>query len=192
MKLNNVGFVLRRAVAKRGWVGTLTAVPKELVVRFSRRSHEAKQFNPIHPFDAEFGTDTSGLITAEELLDSGRKKNIHNTGYYATSPSLFLQAFARLEIDFARFTFVDLGAGKGRILLLASNHPFRRVIGVELVPELQAVAQKNIALYQPGSRQCKDVDCVLSDVRDFEFPPDPLVIFLWPSVCWASVRSGYE
>lgn len=179
MKWNHLGFVLRRAIAKRGVVGTLTAAPKEAVARLSGRFRPAREFNPVHPFDAEFGTDTSGLITAEELLDSRRKKNIHNTGYYATSPSQFRQAIARLEIDFARFTFVDLGAGKGRVLMMAANFPFRRVLGVELIPGLQAIARQNIARYKPAARQCQDVDCVLSDVCDFVFPIEPLVIFLW-------------
>ena len=145
----------------------------------SRGSRPAKQFTPIHPFDADFGTDTSGLIAAEELLDGKRRKSIHNTGFYATAPSMFRQAFARLEIDFKRFTFIDLGAGKGRIMLLASNLPFQRVLGVELIPELQAIATRNIAKYQPAARQCQDVKCILGDVCDFAFPPGPLVIFMW-------------
>jgi hypothetical protein len=133
----------------------------------------------VHPFDAEHGTDTSGLIFAEDLLDSRRRKNIHNTGFYATAPSMFQQAFARMDIDFEKFTFVDLGAGKGRIMLLASNFPFQRVLGVEFVPELHAAATRNISVYQPAARRCRDVQCILSDVRDFVFPPVPLVIFMW-------------
>ena len=164
-----MGFVLHRAIAKRGVMGTLTAAPGRILGRLSRPSGLAKQCDPIHPFDAEFGTDTGGLIAAEELLDSNRRKNIHNTGFYATAPSIFEQAFARLQLDFERFTFVDLGAGKGRIMLLASDYPFRRVLGVELIPELQAIATRNIARYRPASRQCDDVECILSDVCDFVF-----------------------
>jgi hypothetical protein len=179
LKLSHVGFVLQRAVAKRGVMGTLTAAPGKIVARLSRGSKPAKQFNPVHPFDAEFGTDTSGLIAAEELVDSKRRKNIHNTGFYATAPSIFNQAFARLQIDFERFTFVDLGAGKGRIMLLASNFPFQQVLGVEFIPELQAIATRNISVYQPPTRRCQDVQCILSDVQDFVFPAVPLVIFMW-------------
>jgi predicted RNA methylase len=179
VKLSHVGFVLQRAVAKRGVMGTLTAAPAKIMGRLSRGAKPAKQFNPVHPFDAEFGTDTSGLIVAEELMDSRRRKNIHNTGFYATAPSIFQQAFARLEIDFERFTFVDLGAGKGRIMLLASNFPFQQVLGVEFIPELQAIATRNISVYQPPTRRCQDVQCILSDVQEFVFPPVPLVIFMW-------------
>jgi predicted RNA methylase len=179
VKLSHVGFVLQRAVAKRGVMGTLTAAPGKIMGRLSRGSKPARQYNPVHPFDAEFGTDTSGLIAAEELVDSRRRKNIHNTGFYATAPSIFQQAFARLEIDFERFTFVDLGAGKGRIMLLASNFPFQQVLGVEFIPELQAIATRNISVYQPPTRRCRDVQCILSDVQDFVFPSAPLVIFMW-------------
>ena len=179
MRLGHMGFKLRRAVANRGVVGTLTAAPSKIMGRLSRGSKPEKQFDPVHPFDAEHGTDTSGLIFAEDLLDSRRRKNIHNTGFYATAPSMFQQAFARMDIDFEKFTFIDLGAGKGRIMLLASNYPFQQVLGVEFVPELHAAATRNISVYQPAARQCQDVRCILSDVRDFVFPPVPLVIFMW-------------
>jgi SAM-dependent methyltransferase len=179
MKLSHVGFKLKRAIVKRGVMGVLTAAPAKIMGRLAQRSHNGKQIDPVHPFDVEHGTDTSGLIMPEELADSRRRKCIHNTGFYATAPSLFEQAFSRLDIDFERFTFIDLGAGKGRTLMLASNFPFQRVIGVEFVPELQAIAQRNISLYQPAVRRCRDVECILSDVCDFVFPPVPLVIFMW-------------
>jgi predicted RNA methylase len=183
MKLSQVGFALRRAVAKRGIVGTLIAAPGKFINLLTRRSNArsgpTRQHNPIHPFDEEFGTDTSGFIGAEELPDSQGRKSIHNSGFYATSPSIFYQAFARLPIDFKGFTFIDLGAGKGRIVLLASNFPFRRVLGVEFVPELQAIATQNIARYRPPARQCDDVECILGDACDFVFPSGPLVIFMW-------------
>jgi len=157
----------------------LQAAPGKLAGRFSRRAQAPRQHNPLHPFDAAHGTDTSGLIAAEELMDSRRRRNIHNTGFYATAPSLFSQAAARLPIDHSRFTFIDLGAGKGRVMLLASQLPFKRVLGVEFVPELAAIANRNASLYQSPARQCADVSCLLGDVRDFVFPPVPLVIFLW-------------
>ena len=98
MKLSHVGFKLRRAVQKRGVIGTLTVAPSKIMGRLSRGSKPAKQFNPVHPFDAEHGTDTSGLIAAEDLQDSRNRKNIHNTGFYATAPSMLHQAFARMDI----------------------------------------------------------------------------------------------
>jgi hypothetical protein len=138
-----------------------------------------KQAFLLHPFDAEFGTDTGGLIFAEELRDGGGRKSVYNTAYYGTPPSLFQQALARLEVEFEGFTFVDLGAGKGRAILLASNFPFRQVIGIEYARELATVASQNISRYHPASRRCQDVRCILGDACDFAFPPGPLVIFMW-------------
>jgi hypothetical protein len=34
--------------------------------------------------------------------------------------------------------FVDLGSGKGRVILEAAQYPFHHVIGVEIAPELTA------------------------------------------------------
>ena len=87
-----------------------------------------KQAFLLQPFDAEFGTDTGRLDSRGRPPRRARQKNIYNTAYYATPPSLFQQALARLEVDFERFTFVDLGAGKGRMILLASNFPFRQMM----------------------------------------------------------------
>ncbi len=179
MIFDHLAFKLRRAISKHGVVGAFAAVPAKIKEGYARANGPSRHVSEIHPFDAEFGTDTSGMIWAEKLRDRNRKPNIHNTGYYASAPSLFEQAMAKLDVDLKRFTFVDLGAGKGRVLLLASNYPFQQVIGVEFVPELQEIANRNISLYQPASRQCHKVECVLSDVRDFVFPSEPLVIFMW-------------
>ena len=51
------------------------------------------------------------------------------------------------------FTFVDLGSGKGRTLLMASDYPFRRIIGVELLPSLHQIAQENLRQYKSESAE---------------------------------------
>jgi hypothetical protein len=144
-----------------------------------RKSEPAKQVTLPHPFDAEFGTDTGGVVHAEALRNGSGTKSIYNTAYYGTPPSMFLQGLARLEIDHRQFAFIDLGAGKGRVVLLASNFPFRQVIGVEFAEDLAAVANRNISLYSPDIRRCEDVRCIAGDASEFVFPPGPLVIFMW-------------
>ena len=52
-----------------------------------------------------------------------------------TRPRRFRNSSRRSEIVGSRadgFTFIDLGSGKGRVLLLAAQRSFRRVIGVEV------------------------------------------------------------
>jgi tRNA1(Val) A37 N6-methylase TrmN6 len=49
---------------------------------------------------------------------------------------------ALLPINLDDYTIVDIGSGKGKLLLLASNYPFRRIIGVEYAPLLHEIAKK--------------------------------------------------
>jgi tRNA G46 methylase TrmB len=45
---------------------------------------------------------------------------------------------SRLNISFEDFTFFDFGSGKGRALHLASEFPFKNIIGVEFSSKLHA------------------------------------------------------
>jgi Histone methylation protein DOT1 len=178
VRIGDIPFALRHSVASRGVMRSVEVVRRKAVNRLFRTSTPAEQPFP-HPFDAKYGTDTGGMVNAQELRDSRGKKSIYNIAYYGTPPSMFLQALARLKINFADFTFIDLGAGKGRVLLLASDFPFRQVIGVEFSEHLASVANRNISLYHPSSRHCEDLRCIPGDASEFSFPPGPLVIFMW-------------
>jgi predicted RNA methylase len=57
---------------------------------------------------------------------------------YAVLPSL-LQQLTRDDV------FIDLGCGKGRVVMfLAARRTIRRVIGVEIVPDLAQIAKTNL------------------------------------------------
>ena len=71
------------------------------------------------------------------------------------------------------FTFIDLGSGKGRTLLMASSFPFRRIIGMELLEELNAIASQNIARYHSDEQRCFAIESHAGDARYFEFPAEP-------------------
>jgi SAM-dependent methyltransferase len=79
---------------------------------------------------------------------------------------------------------VDIGSGKGRALLLAAERPFRRIIGIELLPELHQIASGNA---ERVSRQAIELNC--GDAAQFSFPSEPLVIFLFNPLPEAGVRS---
>ena len=68
----------------------------------------------------------------------------HAVHYEATSFGKFSRAMEILAPRYEGFTFVDLGSGKGRVLLLAALRPFRRVIGVEISASLHTRAQANV------------------------------------------------
>ena len=83
------------------------------------------------------------------------------------------------KIELRKFTFIDIGSGKGRALLMAADYPFRRILGIELLPELHRVAKENLAKYKSDSQQCFAIECVLGDAGEFAFPPEPTVLYLF-------------
>ena len=132
----------------------------------------------VHPFDMEYGTDTSGLISGEELV-SGRWNDLWNTAYYGISPSGFDQMLQPLDLEWERFTFVDMGSGKGRALLLASRFPFKRIVGVEIAPELSKRAEANIERFSAPWQRCREIEVRTGDAAEFAYPAGPLVLFLY-------------
>src|ERR1700733_6367017 len=112
---------------------------------------EYRSYRAVHPFDERFGVDTSGLVYE---LPSGHPHDLYNNGYFAVAPSVFhsiMQTLRdRLALNYRRFSFVDVGSGKGRALLLAMDYPFREILGVELSPELDRIARANVARYTGG------------------------------------------
>ncbi len=74
--------------------------------------------------------------------------------------------------------FLDLGSGKGRIVLQAARYPFRRVIGVELSASLGRIAAANVAARRDELR-CADVKLVTADATRYAIPDDVTVVYLY-------------
>jgi len=136
-----------------------------------------------HPFDLEFGVRTSGLVAGRHLA-SGRQHDRYITAYYAVAPSVFrgiivrwrrCRAFAPIDA----YTFVDLGAGMGRAMLLASAYPFRSIVGVELHPNLARIGRRNLALWRAAGRSRVSLCMHCRDAADFPLPSGPCVAFLF-------------
>ena len=144
----------------------------------------------LHPFDQKYGTDTGGYLGPEDLV-KGRANDALNNGYSAVAPSVFHEACRRwretlpaLSGRIEAYSFVDVGAGKGRVLLLASELPFRKVIGVELCEELARIAQKNISRWNRVSRPKARIRVVQGDAAKFQWPRTPLLVYLYnPFAC---------
>ncbi len=139
---------------------------------------------PIHPFDIAHHVDTSGLVPAAHLI-TGHPNDEYVTAYYGVAPSILRSLIDRWmnetnppsSID--RYTFVDIGAGKGRAMLIASQAPFREVIGVELNPNLTAVAQQNIHHWIRSEPHLAPIRLRQGDATTFTFPPGPCLIFMF-------------
>jgi SAM-dependent methyltransferase len=74
--------------------------------------------------------------------------------------------------------FLDLGSGKGRVVLQAARYPFRRVIGVELSPQLTEVAARNLTMVRSRVR-AGHVELVTADAVDYEVPDDVTVVYIY-------------
>lgn len=104
----------------------------------------------------------------------------HATHYEPVPVEAFEQLLAAVpEAHVRAAAFVDVGCGMGRAILLASEHPFRQVIGIELGPALHAIACENLAVARGLSPRCRDVRIRRGDARRFRFPKGDLVVFMF-------------
>jgi SAM-dependent methyltransferase len=108
--------------------------------------------------------------------------------YEPTEPALFREMMASLPIAFDQFTFIDIGSGKGRTLLMASEYPFRKIVGVELIAELHRAAVENIRAYKSSTQRCSRIDAVCADACEFPIPGGPLVLYLFNPLPEAGMR----
>lgn len=144
---------------------------------------------PVHPFDAAHGVETSGLIPAGSLA-TGHPNDQHVTAYYGVAPSIL-----RTLVDLwqatnpphptTKYTFIDFGAGKGRAMLVASQLPFRQVIGIELNPALADIAQSNLDHWleshaaDPTAPTLTPTHLLEQDALTYDFPRTPCIAFLF-------------
>jgi SAM-dependent methyltransferase len=126
----------------------------------------------VEAFDAPFGTDT-----AAPFFGRDRKPATHF--YVATTASLIYEILNSLGLQPDTFAFVDMGSGKGRALLVASEFAFAKIVGIELSPHLHHIAEENIKRYSPASQQCTTFQLHCMNVVDYVYGPEPLVLFLF-------------
>lgn len=136
-----------------------------------------------HPFDLEFGMRTSGLVAGRHL-GSGQRNDRHITAYFAVAPSVFHNILVRwrrlnAQAPLDAYTFIDLGAGMGRAMLLAAEYPFRSVLGVEMHPTLARIARHNLALWRASGRTLAPTKMHCCDAVEFPLPAGPCVAFLF-------------
>jgi SAM-dependent methyltransferase len=133
--------------------------------------------------DAEYDWDHRVDTTSAAVDWRDRLLGAFHSPYQPTEADLFHEMLdallERSQIDFHDFVFIDLGSGKGRTLLMASDYPFRRIVGVELLPALHQTSQENIRKYRCASQQCFALESICADATNFQFPPDPIVLYLF-------------
>ena len=167
----------RENYRRRGLRGALRAFGREMAefIRDSTPERRRGRYGDVE-WDCETGANTtSANVNWRDRLVAV----LVGPGYQPCDPELFRETLDLLKSDFRSFTFVDIGSGKGRALLMAAEYPFRRVVGVELLPQLHAIAEQNIRGFDHGRQQAEDVVSLCMDAAEFEFPIEPLVVFLF-------------
>lgn len=163
----------------------MPSAPKRKHVLPIHSQKNAPKAPPLHPFDRVHGTSTGGLIPRSGLL-TGHASDTHITAYYAVAPSILNALIdfwlgTRPALPIEHYTLLDVGAGKGRAMLVAAQHPFGQVVGLELNPALAATTRANIALFETS--EAADLLAPLSllegDALEVPLPPGPLVTFLF-------------
>ncbi len=162
------------------WLTPLVGLYRELRFRFrealaSRTQWRKHKRRVDREFDTAHGVDTGGVVPLHAMGVATATARLA-VDYIASDPEEFERAMAALAVDARRFTFVDIGCGKGRVLIMAARQQWSRLIGVEFSSSLCAVARSNLARAVHPSRA---VEVVCQDALEFELPHQPLVLFLY-------------
>jgi hypothetical protein len=132
----------------------------------------------VSEIDLKLGIDTH-RIEATALMKIDGENLMHGHGYQPVGVAAFRRSISALNADLCRYSFVDYGSGKGRALLLATEFPFRRIVGVEYARELHDVALENVERARTTLPGADRLECVWADATRYEPPTDPLVCFLY-------------
>lgn len=130
-----------------------------------------------HPFDRVFGTDTSGEAPPDRL-DVDRSQVDQMQSYIGAQPSIVRRALARLP-DAKDYAFVDIGCGKGRPLLVASELPYASVTGVELSGTLVRIAEKNAATVGRRFPDRTAIRVIQGNAVEYRASHDRVVLFYY-------------
>jgi SAM-dependent methyltransferase len=130
-----------------------------------------------HPFDLLHGIDTSGTSPAMDNAPNAAMAALMCL-YAGSQPSIVRAGLAALpEPD--HYAFVDIGCGKGRPLVVASEFPFRKLIGVEISSRLADVARANAAVIARRYPSRTAIEVQIGDATRVLPPTDNVVYFMY-------------
>lgn len=132
-----------------------------------------------HPFDVTHGIDASGFVPTSDCATEAVPAALINP-YGGSQPSIVRRVLASLP-EPQRYAFVDIGCGKGRPLVVASEFPYQRVVGVELSSRLAETARSNAAAIAARFPDRTPIEIQVADATTVSPPADRVVYFLYNS-----------
>jgi len=137
---------------------------------------------PLHRFGGDrkverlFFVPTAGKVPLS-LVKVPHQLRRTGHDYRPTPWHVFQWAMQAIPESVERFAFVDYGAGRGRVLLMASGYPFEKVIGAEIAEELHRDCLLNIAQFPRSLMKCRDVECEHLSALRLDVPEQETVFY---------------
>jgi hypothetical protein len=128
-------------------------------------------------FDLRYGIDTR--VVPNYFRDTPENERSPEYSYQPTQIGLVNRILRDVPISYKDYILVDFGSGKGRVLLLASDFPFKKIIGVESSPTLNEIACRNIQLYKSNSKQCSNLESICINVINFKIPDEKAIFYFY-------------
>lgn len=129
-------------------------------------------------FDKKWSVDTRAMASDPEEISSP----LHSSAepYEATTPRQFKRIMKRVQQHIVLpETFIDIGCGKGRTLMLAAQYGFKRIIGVEFDAALAEIAAANIKSFKKSFPKCGEINVVCEDAGTYTFPDENSLIYFF-------------
>ena len=158
-----------KSVRRKGVIATLRAAKLFVNIRASEWGD--------HGFDLKNQTETAGIIETANLQVTSVHKN-RGVRYQPTRARPFRRLMSILHIPQDQ-VFVDIGSGKGRVLLMALDFGFKKIVGVEYAPELCEVARKNLNVWRRQHEYLAPVEIHCCDASEYDFKEGETVIYLF-------------
>jgi SAM-dependent methyltransferase len=168
---------LRYAWRRHGPFGLVWLAAYNVVYHIRGLVHRVYRQSLTDEFDQKYGTDTGGTrnIASLDVVDSPAA--LYAVRYEPSCARLVRDQLNKLNVDEAQFTFIDFGSGKGRVLLIAAERPFREVIGIEFSRELHEIASRNIGRLPRHLTRGSRVRSINGDAAAVELPTGHLVCY---------------
>ena len=131
-------------------------------------------------YDWTHGIRTTKIEPLSTLQLTRPEHLIHANSYSASQPEDIRSVFKNLGVDFRKYSFVDYGCGKGRVMAEAVRYPFKSVIGIDFAKELCEACKSNLEKVR-ATHRCGDVQVLNADATEFDLPREPCVVYIYNS-----------
>lgn len=128
-------------------------------------------------FDLYYGTETMRWVSTENVQTDSNNK-VHGVRYGASKAQPFLTLLRKLQLK-KSYSFVDIGCGKGRALLVAAQYGFANITGVEYSGPLCQIARTNIHKFYQRTECMSKFEVIACDAADYEFRDEDQVFYLY-------------